>query len=33
MSESQVASLTDLGEIVGAAAVALLLTLVGVLAR
>jgi hypothetical protein len=33
MGESQVASLADLGEITGAAAVALLLALVGVLAR
>ena len=33
MSDSQVASLTDLGQMAGAAAVALLLTLVGVLAR
>ena len=33
MSDSQVASLADLGEIVGATAVALLLALVGVLAR
>lgn len=33
MGESQVASLTDLGEMAGAAAVAVLLTLVGVVAR
>ena len=33
MGESQAASLTDLGEIAGAAAVALLLALVGVLVR
>jgi hypothetical protein len=33
ISDSQVASLTDLGEMAGAAAVALLLALVGVLAR
>ncbi|MGD0705424.1 MAG: hypothetical protein ABSA02_36750 [Trebonia sp.] len=33
MSESQVASLTELGQLTGAAAVALLLTLVGLLAR
>jgi hypothetical protein len=33
IGESQVASLTDLGEIAGAAAVALLLALVGALVR
>ena len=33
MGDSQVASLADLGEMAGAAAVALLLALVGVLAR
>ena len=33
MGESQVAYLADLGEIAGAAAVVVLLTLVGVLAR